>query len=121
MKKLVLALFVLGIALPSIAGGLKVKDVAGTWSYEVVTDMENLTGTFEFEKNGKELSGKIISDDGNTIPFTKVEIRDNNVLYCEMEIEYSLFELSITIEDKKYEGVVVTPGGDAPITGEKTE
>ncbi len=52
MKKLVIALFVLGIALPSFAG-LKVKDVAGTWSYEIETEYETLTGKLVFEKNGK--------------------------------------------------------------------
>ena len=121
MKKLALALFVLGIAIPSFAGGLKVKDVVGTWSYEFVTDYETVTGTMEFEKSGKELTGTIFTDDGQPIPFTKVEIRDNNVLYCEMEFESTPFELSITIEDKKYKGTLDIEGIEFPISGAKIE
>jgi len=121
MKKLVLALFVLGIALPSIAGGLKVKDVVGTWSYEVVIDYETASGTLKFEKNEKELSGKVITDNGETIPLTKVEIRDNNVLYFELEVDYSTFKVSVTVEGKKYKGTLTTDDGDAPITGAKVE
>ena len=46
MKKLFIALFVLGFALPTFAG-LKVKDVVGTWSYEIVTDMGEVPVTGE--------------------------------------------------------------------------
>ena len=120
MKKLFIALFVLGIALPSFAG-IKVKDVVGTWSYEFVTDYETVTGTMEFEKSGKELTGTIFTDDGQPIPFTKVEIRDNNVLYTELEIDYAPYEVSITIEGKKYKGTISTGGGEVPISGAKTE
>jgi hypothetical protein len=118
MKKLVIALFVLGMALPSFAG-LKVKDVAGTWSYEIVTDMETLTGTLKFEKNGKELTGQVITDDGQTIPLSNVEIRDNNVLHFELEVDYTLLEANISIDGKKYTGTIGTDGGEAPVTGEK--
>lgn len=121
MKKLIIALFVLGIALPSFAGGLKVKDVVGTWSYEFVTDYETITSTMEFEKSGKELTGTIFTNDGQAIPFTKVELRDNNVLYCEMEFESAPFELSIAIEDKKFKGTIGTEGVEFTISGAKIE
>ena len=121
MKKLIIALFVLGIALPSFAAGLKVKDVVGTWSYEIVTDMETLTGIMKFEKDGKELTGQVITDDGQTIPFTKVEIRDNNVVYLEMEIDYTPYKSSLTIEGKKYTGTIGNDGGEVPISGAKIE
>ena len=120
MKKLFIALFVLGIALPSFAG-LKVKDVVGTWSYEVVTDMETLTGTLKFEKNGKELTGQVITDDGQIIPLSNVQIKENNVLYFEMEVDYSLLKSSMTIEGKKYTGTISTDGGEVPVTGEKID
>ena len=115
-----MALFVLGIAIPSFAK-LKVKDVAGTWSYEIVTDMETLSGTMKFEKDGKELTGTVTTDNGQTIPFTKVEIRDNNVLYLELEIDYNPFEVSITIDGNKYSGTIGTDGRGAPISGAKIE
>jgi hypothetical protein len=121
MKKLIIALFVLGIAFPSFAAGLKVKDVVGTWSYEVVTDMETLTGTMKFEKDGKELTGQIITSDGQTIPLSKIQIKENNVLYFEMEVDYNLLEASMTIEGKKYTGTIVADGTELPITGEKID
>jgi hypothetical protein len=121
MKKLIIALFVLGIALPSFAAGLKVKDVVGTWSYEVVTDMETLTGTMKFEKDGKELTGQIFSDDGQTIPLSNVQIKENNVLYFEMEVDYNPLEVSMTIEGKKYTGTFGNDGGEVPVTGAKID
>ena len=121
MKKLIIALFFLGIALPSFAAGLKVKDVAGTWSYEIVTDMETLTGTMKFEKDGKELTGQIITSDGQTIPLSNVQIKENNVLYFEMEVDYNLLEASMTIEGKKYTGTIVADGGEVPVKGEKID
>jgi len=120
MKKLIIALFVLGFALPSFAG-LKVKDVVGTWSYEIVTDTETLTGTLVFEKDGKELSGMVVTDDGQTIPMDKIEIRDNNVLYFEMEVDYSLYKSTMNIDGKKYTGTIGNEGGEVPVKGEKIE
>jgi len=120
MKKLIIALFVLGIALPSFAG-LKLKGVVGTWSYEIVTDMETLTGTLVFEKDGKELTGKVITDDGQTIPLTKIEIKENNVLYFEMEVDYNLLKSTMTIEDKKYIGTISSDGRDLTVTGKKID
>ncbi len=120
MKKLIIALFVLGIALPSFAG-IKVKDVVGTWSYEIVTDMETVKGTLKFEKNGKDLTGQVITDDGQTIPLSNVEIKENNVLHFELEVDYTLLEANISIDGKKYAGTIGTDGGEAPITGAKIE
>jgi hypothetical protein len=110
----------LGIALPSFAG-LKVKNVVGTWSYQIEIDYETLTGTMKFEKDGKELTGEVNTHEGQTIPFTKVEIRDNNVLYCELEIDYAPYTMTITIDGKKYEGTIGTDEGEIPITGAKIE
>lgn len=120
MKKLVIALFVLGLALPSFAG-IKVKDVTGTWTYEIEMDYETMTGTLVFEAEGKELSGEVVTDDGQTIPMTKVEIRDNNVLYFELEVDYNLMEVSMNIEGKKYAGTIVAGGGEMTLKGEKVK
>jgi len=121
MKKLIIALFVLGIALPSFAAGLKVKDVVGTWSYEIVTDTETLTGTLKFEKDGKGLTGQIITDDGQIIPMSNVQIKENNVLYFEMEVDYAPYSSTMTIEGKKYTGTISADGGEVPVTGAKIE
>ncbi len=120
MKKLIIALFVLGIALPTFAG-IKVKDVVGTWSYTVETGYETLTGTLVFEKEGEGLTGEVVTDEGQTFPMSKVEIKENNVLYFEIEVDYNLMKSSMTIEGKKYTGTIVGGEGDLTVTGEKVE
>ena len=118
MKKLVIALFVLGMALPSFAG-IKVKDVVGAWSYKIETEYETMTGKLVFEKDGDGLSGMVLTDMGETFEMTKVEIRDNNVLYFELEVDYNVMEATITIEGKKYKGTVAGEGGEMEVVGEK--
>jgi len=120
MKKLIIALFVLGIALPTFAG-IKVKDVAGTWSYTVETGYETLTGTLVFEKEGKELTGEVVTDDGQVFPMNKVEIKENNVLYFEIEVDYSLMKATMNIEGKKYSGTIDVDGEEVTVSGEKIE
>ena len=120
MKKLLILLFVLGISLPSFAG-LKEKDVVGKWRYKVEIDQGTLTGILKFEKNKGKLTGEVITDEGETFPFTKVEIRDNNILYFELEPEYEVMTITLTVKDKKFEGMISTSQGEIPITGEKTE
>jgi hypothetical protein len=120
MKKLIIALFILGLALPTFAG-LKVKDVVGTWSYEIVIDMETLTGTLKFEKDGEELTGQVITDDGQIIPLSNVQIKENNVLYFELEVDYSIFKSTMNIEGKKYTGTINIDGREFPVSGEKIE
>ena len=105
----------------SFAAGLKVKDVVGTWSYEIVTDTETLTGTLKFEKDGKGLTGQIITDDGQIIPMSNVQIKENNVLYFEMEVDYAPYSSTMTIEGKKYTGTISADGGEVPVTGAKIE
>ena len=48
MKKLLTLVFVLGIVLPAFAG-VKIKDVIGTWKYEVVVDSNTLKGFFKIQ------------------------------------------------------------------------
>ena len=118
MKKLVIALFVLGMAIPSFAG-IKVKDVVGTWSYKIETDYETMTGKLVFEKDGDGLSGMVVTDMGETFHMTKVEIRDNNVLYFEIEVDYNVMEATMTVDGKKYKGTVASVDGEVEVTGEK--
>ena len=120
MKKVIIALFVLGMAVPSFAG-LKVKNVVGTWSYQIETEYETMSGTLTFEKDGKGLTGHVTSDAGDVIPMTKVEIRENNVVHFEIEIDYNLLKSDMTIDGKKYKGTVGSDAGEMVVTGEKVE
>jgi hypothetical protein len=120
MKKLVIALFVMGIAFPSFAG-LKPKNVVGTWTYELTVEGQNTRGTLKFEKDGKGLSGEVITEDGYTFPMTKVEIREGDVLYFEMEDNYAPYKASMIIDGKAYAGTVDRNGVEVPVTGKMLE
>jgi hypothetical protein len=63
MKKLLIGLFILGIALPTFAG-LKPKDVAGTWSYELNMEGQTVGGQLKFVRDGRELTGEVITGEG---------------------------------------------------------
>lgn len=120
MKKVIIALFVLGISLPSFAG-LKEKNVVGTWSYEIETEYETMTGTLTFEKDGDGLTGHVTSDAGDMIPMTKVEIRENNVLHFEIEVDYNLLKADMNIDGKTYTGTVGSDAGEMIVKGEKVK
>ncbi len=120
MKKLMLVIFVLGISLQSFALP-KEKDVIGTWKYKVETDEGTLTGTLIFEKKDGVLVGEVNTDDGEVFNFSKVELKDNDVLYCELDTGYELLEVSVTVKGKTFEGTVGSEGASFPMTGEKVE
>jgi len=120
MKKLLVLLFAMVISLPSFAG-LKEKDVVGTWTYKVEIDNQTLTGNFKFEKKEGQLTGEVITDDGQTVPFTKVEIRGKITLYLELQPEYEVYQVTLIIENNRYNGTIALYDGLIPITGEKIE
>jgi len=119
MKKLLTLVFVLGIVLPSF-GGVKPKDVIGTWRYEVVLDSSSLTGIVTFVDKDGELDGVVNTDDGDTFPLSQIELREDNVLYFELtSAENEHLEVLVTVKGKKFEGILTHPAGEVPITAEK--
>jgi len=120
MKKLMLVLFVLGISLQSFAGP-KEKDVIGTWKYKVETDEGTLTGTMKIEKKEGKLLGEVNTDDGEVFTFSKVELKENDVLYMELDTGYEILELTLTLKGKVLEGTVGFETGSFPMTCEKVE
>ncbi len=119
MKNLLIALLITLIAVPVFAK-IKAKHVAGTWTYTVQTANGNLTGRLEFakEKKGK-LSGKVITDTGDTFTMLKAEIRDGDKVYFEIQPDYEKLQVTMNIQDDKYQGTVATSQGEAPVMGEK--
>jgi hypothetical protein len=120
MKKLLVLLFVLGVSIPSFAK-LKEKDVVGSWKFSIETDQGTMTGNLKFEIKEKKLAGEATTDMGGPFTFTKVEIRDNNVLYFELQPEYEVISVVLTVDGNRFEGTVGGDGGEIPITGEKVE
>jgi len=119
MKNLIICLFILLVSTPVFAK-IKAKHIAGTWTYTVQTGQGDITGILKFtkEKKGK-LSGEVITDDGMTIPMTKVEIKEGDIVYFEIQPDYEVMQVSMTIEGDKYEGVVAVSQGEMPVSGEK--
>ncbi len=120
MKKLLLFLIVLSIA-THVSAKLKEKDLIGKWKYSVVTDQGDMKGSFVFTKTDGNLSGKVITDEGYELPFTKIEIKDKNGLYLELQTDNDTIKINVTVEDNKFKGTGSSYQGDAPITGEKIE
>jgi hypothetical protein len=120
MKKLMLVLFVLGISLQSFAG-LKEKDVLGTWKYKVETDQGELSGNFTFEKKDGKLVGEVNTDEGESFTFSKVELQEDDVVYCELDTGYEILEISLKVKGKAMEGTVGNEGGSFPMSCEKVE
>ena len=113
-------LLILGVSLASFAG-IKEKDVLGTWKYKVETDQGNLTGVIIIEKKDGALVAEANTDEGEVLPFSKVEIKDNDILYMEIDNGYEILEVSLTVKKKIMEGTVGNEQGSFPITCEKTE
>jgi hypothetical protein len=120
MKKLLLVMFVLGMSISSFAG-LKEKNVIGKWKYEAVTDQGSIFGTLTFESKDGKLGGEVNTDDGDTFAFTKVEIRENDVLYFELNTGYETLKGTVTVVKKKFSGTVGNYQGEMPLTGEKLQ
>jgi len=120
MKKLLVLLFVLGVSIPSFAK-LKEKDVVGSWKFSIESDQGSMTGTLKFEMKEKKLAGEVTTDMGGPYTFTKVEIRDNDVLYFELQPEYEVIAVTLTVDGNKFKGTVGANDGGVPITGEKLE
>jgi len=120
MKKLLFALFILAIS-SQVFAKITVKQVLGDWTYIVNTDQGTLTGIIKItEKEGK-LAANILSDDGNTFPATKMEIKEGDILYFELVPDYDVIKVSVKIDGKKFTGTVGTDQGEIPISGEKKE
>jgi hypothetical protein len=108
------------ISLQSYAG-LKEKNVIGTWKFKVETDQGDITGKLIFEKKEGALVGEVYTDEGETIPMSKVEIRDNDILYFEVDTGYETIEISVTVKKNTFEGMAGNEQGSFPMTGEKVE
>lgn len=119
MKKLLIGLFIIGMS-TQVFAKIKVKDVIGNWNYIVHSDQGELTGIIKITKvNKKELAGEVITDEGTTIPLSKMEIKEGDILYFEVQPEYEIIKISLKIEGDKFDGTGGTDQGEVRITGEK--
>lgn len=120
MKKLLIILFVLGIS-TQIFAEIKTKQLVGKWKYLVVTDQGDMTGFLKFSEKEGKLAGEVWSDDGNTFPMTKVELKEGNTLYFELIPDYDVIKVTVKVEGEKFKGTGSTYEGEFALTGEKVK
>ena len=115
-----LVTLVMGISV-SLFALPKEKDVLGTWKYKVETDQGDLTGTITIDKKEGKLVAEVNTDEGEVLPFSKVELKEKDVLYMELNTGYELLEISLEVKGKSMEGTVESANGSMPISMEKVE
>ena len=120
MKKL-FALFLILTISTQLFASLKEKHLIGKWKYAVETPDGNMNGFFKFVKTNGKLSGDVITDNGYTIPFTKIEIKEKNTLYLELQTDSDTIKVTVVVDGDKFKGTGTSYQGEAPITGEKVE
>ena len=55
------------------------------------------------------------------MPFTKVEMKEKNLLYLELDTGYGVLEFTLTVKGKTMEGTVDSEQGSFPVIMEKVE
>ena len=121
MKKYLFIFLILGISIQTFAE-LKPKQIIGKWNYTVDREQGTLKGVFYISEKDGKLSGNIIgNENGDSYPFSKVEIQENETLLLEIGTGDDKITLTLKIEGKKFKGKGTSRNGEAPITGEKVE
>jgi hypothetical protein len=120
MKKIFVLLMALSVSV-CVFAKLDVKQVVGLWEYTVVLDQSDMTGKLKIYENEGKLAGEVITQDGNTFKMTKVELKDGDILYFELQPEYDVIKVSVKVEGEKAKGTVSSYQGEAPLTMEKLE
>ena len=65
------------------------------------------------------MTGEVLTDEGDTFSLSKVEIKDNAVLYFELVPDYEMMKANLTIDGETFKGTIGNYSGDVPITLEK--
>jgi hypothetical protein len=97
------------------------EPIQGKWSYSVDAGGTILTGVFHFFEKEGQLTGEILSDDGYTIPFSKLEQKEPNKYYMEAKTDTDLIQITLNFNNDKYSGMASSYQGEAPISGERKE
>lgn len=118
MKKIFALIFIASIALTGFSQENS-SQILGKWTYTVNADGTILSGDFHFFEKDGQLAGEILSNDGYTIPFTKIEQKEENKLYLEVRTESDLIKITLNFDGDEYKGTGSSYQGEAPITGKR--
>ena len=120
MKKLFILLFALGFS-AHVFAEITVVQVIGKWKYEVVTDQGSISGVFKFVETEGVLGGEVLTDEGYTVPISKIEMKEGDILYFEIKTDSDVIKVTMKIDGKTYKGTAASYMGEAPVTGKKME
>jgi carbonic anhydrase len=118
MKKWFLLLLVLGISTLAFSQD-NTKQVIGKWKYTVDTGSELWTGVFKFVENEGKITGELATSEGTTLPFSKIEFNEENMLNLELKTDNDIIKISVKVNGNKFSGTGASSGGEASISGEK--
>jgi hypothetical protein len=118
MKKLFILFIVLTLSFP-VFSQLTENQVVGNWDYTVDTGSDVLKGVITFAQDNGKLSGQVVTNDGYTLLFTKIELKPENILYLELQTDSDVIKISVTVENNRFKGTGSSYHGDAPISGIK--
>lgn len=121
MKKLIFAFFSLFLFSFVVNAQSDHQKILGKWKYSVETDSSPMEGLLIFSEKDGTLRGEVAPDNGGIFPMTKVEMRENDIIYFELKPEYDVIKVTMKVEGNKLKGSGSTYQGDFAVTGEKKE
>ncbi|HUR30150.1 MAG TPA: amidohydrolase family protein, partial [Saprospiraceae bacterium] len=99
--------------------------IVGTWKYSIETPDQTREGTFEFSKDGEEITGKIKSNDitsGND-ELEEVVLEEDKLSFTfdfELNGQIILLEFDLTLKGETFDGTVSSKElGSFPVTGDR--
>ena len=118
-SKLVLGVlfFIATIGLTSMQS-TDLRDIAGTWDYEVEAADGTMTGEMTIEKSDDTYTIKIETTQFGTLELEEIEFNDNE-LTANIEMEGAVIDFEFEFDGDTMEGTVGTPDGDLEMTATK--
>ena len=118
MKKLVFVCMFLGFATQAFAQ-LNEKELMGTWKYSVMTDQGQLTGILNFGEEEGKLSGKVVSNDGQTWTMDSLELKEANTVNFEVTPQGETFKSTLKFVGDTFTGMTGPTHTQYKVTGER--
>ncbi len=110
-----LVLLCLSLAIVLNAQSKKYEVLLGTW--DVQTENDTYTFTFEFTMEDESLAGKFTGSSGET-EMADLSFEDNELKFF-VDVNGMIIDFSATIEGESLEGMLSLEYGEANITGTK--
>ncbi len=99
---------------PAVAR-LNEENIIGVWEYTLETDQGPDSGTVEFKKIGDILGGVVNTSGSETLSINKVEIREDNILYFEVQTYDDPIKVTVTVDGNTFKGKAGNSQGEFPL------